>query len=77
MTTTILKIIIFKDFKLKKFPKVLARISISIDLLRLKFLEQKLKMPRTGSIEDDIYLSKQTGPKREHVVRQFLARPGQ
>ena len=34
-------------------------------------------MPRTGSIEDDIYLSKQTGPKREHVVRQFLARPSQ
>ena len=31
-------------------------------------------MPHTGSIEDDFKLSKHTGPKREHDVRQFLAR---
>ena len=31
-------------------------------------------MPHTGSIEDDFILSKHTGPKREHDVRQFLAR---
>ena len=31
-------------------------------------------MPHTGSIKDDFKLSKHTGPKREHDVRQFLAR---
>ena len=31
-------------------------------------------MPHTGSIEDDFKLSKHTGPKREHDVRQFCMR---
>jgi len=31
-------------------------------------------MPHTGSIEDYFKLSKHTGPKREHDVRQFEAR---
>ena len=31
-------------------------------------------MPHTGSIEDDFILSKHTGPKREHDVRQFCVR---
>ena len=34
----------------------------------------KLKMPHTGSIEDNFKLSKHTGPKREHDVRQFCMR---
>ena len=75
-TASILKIIIFKDFKLEKITKVLSQISIFSHYLWLKFLEQKLKMPHTGSIEDDIKLSKQTGPNKEHDVTQFLAWPG-
>ena len=33
-------------------------------------------MPHTGSIKDDFKLSKHTGPKSEHDVRQFWQGPG-
>ena len=50
------------------------QISIFWQVMAYNSIKLKLKMPHTGSIEDDFKLSKHTGPKREHDVRQFCMR---
>ena len=67
-TTSILKYCIFLYIWVKKFTKVLQKSLTFSDLLRLKFLKLKLKMPHTGSIEDDFKLSKHTGPKENMLI---------